>query len=138
MRLRRQRTSLRIRERLVASDPDYKEMVAHATPQGALSLPQSAWDYVAAAGTLTVAASDHSIMLQFFRRTSYGSECIIRTWRGWVLGEDGRPRRAEGFPTPTVKHVKDDLLHNLVEMPHLAKFLPRLHAEEGDKPIGAY
>ena len=62
--------------------------------------------------------------------------CATRS--GTPRSTSTRPRRSEGFPTPTVKHVRDDLPHNLVEMPHLAKLLPRLYSEEGEKPIGSY
>ena len=78
-------------------------------------------------------------MLQFFRKTDFGCELIIRTWRGYVLNEQGAiVRMDKPFPTPTPEHVKADLIHNLTEMPHLAKFLPALYAEEGHKPVGAY
>lgn len=138
MRLRREPSSIIIREKLSPSDPTIKEMRAHATPHSALALPDECWEYINACGTLTVAASDHSVMLQFFRKIDTGCELIIRTWRGYVLNDEGKIVKLDGFPTPTKEHLVADLVHNLTEMPHLAKFLPRLYAEEGNKPVGAY
>ena len=77
-------------------------------------------------------------MLQFFRKIDTGCELIIRTWRGYVLNDEGKIVKLDGFPTPTKEHLVADLVHNLTEMPHLAKFLPALYAEEGHKPVGAY
>lgn len=116
----------------------YQTIPLHPTPNSALSLPQACWDYINACGLLNVVASDHSVTLQFFRETDYGCEAIFRTWRGYVLSEEGRIVRKKGFATPTKEHVLADLMHNLREIPHLAKFLPQLYAEEGKKPVDAY
>jgi hypothetical protein len=117
---------------------EYKKIPLYPTPNSALSLPQELWDYINACGLLNVQASDHSVTLQFFRKTSYGCEAIFRTWRGYTLNSEGKIVRKEGYPTPTKEHVLQDLMHNLHEIPHFAKFLPQLYAEEGNKPVDVY
>jgi hypothetical protein len=115
----------------------YKTLHMHITPNSELNLPQECWDYINACGTMSVFKTDHSVTLQFFRKTSYGSEAIIRTWRGYTL-ERGRIVRVNKYPAPSVEHILQDLTHNLHEIPHLAKILPQLYAEEGNKPVDVY
>lgn len=116
----------------------YKKIPMNPVDCHVLSLPKEVWDYIDASGILNVSTSDHSVTLQYFRRTSYGCEAIFRTWRGYVLNEEGRIVRKEGFAPPTEEHLVADLMHNLHEIPHFTKFLPQLYAEESNKPIGAY
>ena len=125
-------------ERVDAGATAYKTLDMRFRDYSELALPQECWDYIEAAGTLNILANDHNVTLQFFRDTSYGCEIILRTWRGFHLDEEGRIVPTPGYATPTPEHVKDDILHTLTEMPHLAKLLPGLYAEEGSKPIGAY
>ena len=62
-----------------------------------------------------------------------------RNWRGYVLNDQGKiVRMTKEYPTPAAEHVKMDIYHNLVEIPHMAKFLPQLYAEESNKPVDAY
>lgn len=138
--IRRRRRGVRevAMERVDAGATAYKTLDMRFRDYSELALPQECWDYIEAAGTLNILANDHNVTLQFFRDTSYGCEIILRTWRGFHLDDEGRIVPTPGYATPTPEHVKDDILHTLTEMPHLAKLLPGLYAEEGSKPIGAY
>ncbi|MBQ6395557.1 MAG: hypothetical protein IJH87_04360, partial [Atopobiaceae bacterium] len=116
----------------------YKTLHMHLDDYRALKVPQECWDYALSVGTVSVFHTDHSVQVQFYRNTDYGCEAIIRTWRGYTLAEDGTIVKVDGYPTPTKEHILADFEHNFVEIPHLAKFLPSLYAEEGHKPVTAY
>jgi len=114
-----------------------KELHQHLLYNSELDLPQECWDYANACGTVSVFKTDHSVGLQFYRKTSYGCEAIMRTWRGYTL-EAGKMVRVNNFATPTCEHVVQDMYHSYTEISHLAKILPGLYAEEGNKPVDVY
>lgn len=139
LRLRRQGIYEGAMESLdLGKSGNYRKMHMHILPNSALALPEERRAYIDACGTMSVFGTDHSVTVQFYRKTGYGCEAIIRTWRGYVLNEQGKIVRAEGFATPTREHILEDLTHNLHEIPHLAKFLPQLYAEESNKPVDVY
>ncbi len=103
-----------------------------------LDLPKEAFDYLKATGTLNIFANDHSVILQYFKKTPYGCEATIRTWRGYILKDGKIIRMSEPYATPTKQHLIDDIIHILSEFPHMMKFLPQLYSEERNKPIKGY
>jgi len=76
--------------------------------------------------------------VQFFRRTAYGCEAIHHTWSGYGLGKDGKVVQNPKRKQTTLEALRQSMFHNLTEVPHFAKFLPQLYAEEGQKPVTAY
>jgi hypothetical protein len=115
----------------------HKELHQHILPNTDLNLPQECWDYINACGTFSVFKSDHSVSLQFYRKTSFGTEAIIRTWRGYTL-ESGNFVRVSNYATPTQEHIVQDMYHSISEISHLEKILPSLFAEENNKPVDVY
>lgn len=73
----------------------------------------------------------------YYRPIRGGVELRTRYWLGYTY-EAGKIYRKKDGPQPSEEIVKGFLLHNMIEYPHLAKFLPSLYAEEGWKPLDAY
>lgn len=125
------------KERIDSGTTEYKALDMRFRDYSELYLPDECWKYIEGAGTLNILANDHNVTLQFFRDTPLGCELILRTWRGYHIGPDGRIAVTEDYAGSTDQHIIDDLLHTQGEMRSLAMFLPELYAEEHKKPIGS-
>lgn len=72
-----------------------------------------------------------------YRETHHGVEMRARSWQG-VSIVDGKIVHAKQAAMPDEQAVRDSYWHSLMEYRRLAAYLPRLYAEESQKPLDAY
>ncbi len=77
-----------------------------------------------------------TISLHYFRPVPGGMELRSRYWSGYDV-EDHHVVKRVTAPV-TLEGVRNNCMHNMREYPHLGRFLPKLFAEEGWKPVDAY
>ena len=87
--------------------------------------------------TAYIAVGSPNVGIHYYRPIPGGVELRTRYWMGYELKDAKLIRKLDG-PQPTEELVRQFTLHNMTEYPHLAKFLPSLYAEEGNKPLNAY
>ena len=77
-----------------------------------------------------------TIVVHYYRPVPGGMELRSRYWSGYKV-VDHHVVRDTAVPA-TVEMVRNNCMHNMREYPHLGRFLPKLFAEEGWKPIDEY
>ena len=77
-----------------------------------------------------------TVVIHYFRPVPDGVELRSRYWSGYKV-EDHKLVRDTSVAA-TLEDVKNNCMHNMREYAHLGRFLPKLYAEEGWKPVDAY
>lgn len=72
--------------------------------------------------------------LNLFHNVPGGCEWTSRGWGGWAVDKD-RLVALSPVPPADTGAIRMELLHNVLERRHLAKFLPQLYLEQKDKPF---
>jgi len=86
--------------------------------------------------TSMMKGSPPSIVVHYFRPVPGGLELRTRFWFGYKV-ENKKVVKDVSIPA-SLELVKNNCIHNMREYPHLGRFLPKLFAEEGWKPVDAY
>ena len=76
------------------------------------------------------------IVVHYYRPVPGGVELRSRYWTGYKV-VDHKLVKDASIPTK-LEDVRNNCMHNMREYPHLGRFLPKLFAEEGWKPVDAY
>ncbi len=84
----------------------------------------------------TMENSAPMIVLHYYRPVPGGMELRSRYWYGYKV-ENGKVVKDLSVPVK-LEDMRDGCMHNMTEYPHLGRFLPKLFAEEGWKPVDAY
>ena len=137
MSLRHSTTHAHIVESMLPGQP-LEDMYCYALPLDEFGfnsdlMKNREWGSIAGA----ISESGACVTVHYYRQhPTCGIEVRSRYWMGYTM-ENGKPKRVEG-----VNITDDDLVpllyHNMMEYPHLAKFLPDLYREEHDKPLDVY
>ena len=76
------------------------------------------------------------IVVHYYRPVPGGVELRSRYWSGYRV-VDHKLVKDNAIPVK-LEDVRNNCMHNMREYPHLGRFLPKLFAEEGWKPVDAY
>ena len=130
----------RYRDLLLEKDEDGEWVSFSLMPQRTEEDLKRLREIVPGMGTVTAAvitAGIPCINLHYYRPIRGGVEVRSRYWFGYTI-VDKRPVRVLEGPQIIDKVLIALLQHNMLEYPHLARFLPSLYAEESHKPVDAY
>ena len=76
------------------------------------------------------------IVVHYYRPVPSGLELRSRYWTGYRV-ENHKLIKDTAIPAK-LEDMRNNCMHNMREYPHLGRFLPKLFAEEGWKPVDAY